>query len=79
MQRPADFAAVDDGPFTVFPHPYSNRFHSAAAASRAVAGFHVQVLAGKAIGAMVPVPASGAAGDNGFPAYLTDEGFLAGV
>jgi hypothetical protein len=55
-QVAARFAAVDDRPFTVLPHPDGDRFHARAARRHAIAGRVVQVQTPQAVRAMIAMP-----------------------
>ena len=61
---------MNNGPFAVFPHPYGNRLHCAAAVGGAVTRLEIQMLAGETIWTMVPVFAPRAVGDDILPHIL---------
>lgn len=51
---------MNNGPFTVFPNPYGDGFHNAAAVRIAVTGRNVQMKTAQAVWTVVAVAASGA-------------------
>ena len=76
---PAAAAAVNDRPFSAFPHPDPDRVHDAAASGRAVAGNVVQMQASQAIGTVVAVFGSGTVRRDQISADLTGKGSLVRV
>ena len=61
------------------PFRTRHRFHQSAAVRRPVSGLDIQVEAGEAVGAVVPVAASGPLRAHGPAAGFTGEGILAGM
>ena len=78
-QGAAPAAAVDNGPLAVFPHPHGDGVHQSAAVGGAVAGLHVQVEAGQAVGAVVAVVRPRAGGDHRAAAVFAGKAVRTGV
>ena len=75
----ADAAPVDQRPLAALSHPDGDGFHSPAALGGPVTGFNVQMLAGEAVGTVVPMLRSGSLRRYETPADLAGKALLAGV